>query len=244
MIKKVVKKTKKTNKPKKNDYFTKVHEEAIIEYCTTSEKERKEWLYENVIRHALESLTENLIYIYNFHKQWDDIRSLKQDCVINLFETLHKYDATKGSRAFSYFNVVAKHWLIIQTRKRNKINFKNISIDDTDNNINIDGLFYQSGKYEPSPEQKIKQREDLEAMKNLCLKVESLLTKERDIKCMSAVLEIFDRVDELDFLNKRALFIYIREISGLSNKELSSALGNIRNVYKNIHGKGKEFNVL
>ena len=90
----------------------------------------------------------------------------------------------------------------------------------------------------------IHERERLVEIKELCLKVQSHLKKERDIKCMNAVLEIFDNVDNLDYLNKRALFVYIREMSGLNSKELSSAMGSIRKVYKQLHGKGKEFNVL
>lgn len=245
--KKAVKKTVKAAKPrkaKKNDYFTHVHQEAIIEYCSIDDPERKDWLYTNVIRHALEALTDNLIFVYNFHKQWDDTSALKEDCVINLYETLHKFDATKGSRAFSYFNVVAKHWLIIQTRKRNKIKYRSVSIDDEDNNINVESLMYQNGQFIDSPDNKMHEKERLIEMRNLCLKVQSHLKKDRDIKCMNAVLEIFDNVDNLDYLNKRALFVYIREMSGLNSKELSSAMGSIRQVYNSVHGNGKEFNVL
>ena len=150
MPKKAVKKTVKAKKPrkaKKNDYFTSEHQDAIIEYCSIADAERKDWLYTNVIRHALEALTDNLIFVYGFHKQWDDIAGLKEDCVINLFETLHKFDASKGSRAFSYFNVVAKHWLIIQTRKRNKIKYRSVSLDDDEVRTNVEGLMYQNGQY-------------------------------------------------------------------------------------------------
>ena len=130
----------KSKSPNKG-YFTKVHQEAIVEFCKSECSKEKERLYTDVIREALEKLSENLIYVYGFHKQHDNVDTLKQDCVINLYETLHKFDHTKGHRAFSYFNVVAKHWLIIHSRKKNKRAYRMVSIDDPDNDINIDALF-------------------------------------------------------------------------------------------------------
>ena len=113
-------------------------------------------MYTDIIREALEKLSENLIYVYGFHKQHDNVDVLKQDCVINLYETLHKFDASKGHRAFSYFNVVAKHWLIIHSRKKNKRQYRMVSIDDPDNewiefynpgpqNISLNGWRITSG---------------------------------------------------------------------------------------------------
>ena len=45
---------------------------------------------------------------------------------------------------------------------------------------------------------------------------------------------MFENVETLDFLNKRAVFVYVREISGLDRKQLSKALGSIRVKYNAI----------
>ena len=47
-----------------------------------------------------------------------------------LYETLHKFDASRGTKAFSYFNVCAKNFLIIQQKKKIKARKRNISIFD------------------------------------------------------------------------------------------------------------------
>ena len=41
-------------------------------------------------------------------------------------------------------------------------------------------------------------------------------------------------IGDLDFLNKRAIFVYLREISGLNPKQLSVAMSGIRKHYKEL----------
>ena len=244
MAKKKIVKRKGTKKPRKKGYFTKVHQEAIVEFCKTDCHEKKEDLYTNVIREALEKLSENLIYVYGFHKQHDNVDVLKQDCVINLYETLHKFDPSKGHRAFSYFNVVAKHWLIIHSRKKNKRKFRMVSIDDPDNDINVDALFHQNGQYSSPPSSRMEEEEKVAEIREMFTEIRKRVRNEREQLCVDAIIEIFNRVDELDFLNKRAIFVYVRDMTGLNSKQLSVCMSSIRNIYRQIHGPGKEFDIL
>lgn len=242
--KKIVKPRRKKSKAKNKGYFTKVHQDAIVQFCTSECPREKEDLYTNVIREALEKLSENLIYVYGFHKQHDNVDVLKQDCVINLYETLHKFDPEKGHRAFSYFNVVAKHWLIIHSRKKNKRQYRMVSIDDPDNEINVDALFHRNGQYVKPPSSLIEQREKTEEIRQLFQEIRKRVRNEREQRCVDAIIEIFEKVDELDFLNKRAIFVYVREMSGLNSKQLSVCMSSIRNIYRQLNGAGKEFDIL
>lgn len=242
--KKIVKRRRGKSKAKNKGYFTKVHQEAIVAFCKSECPKEKDDIYTNVIRQALEKLSENLIYVYGFHKQHDNVEALKQDCVINLYETLHKFDPEKGHRAFSYFNVVAKHWLIIHSRKKNKHKFRHVSIDDPTNDINVDALFHANGQYVAPPSTRLEQEERVEEMRQLFQEIRKRVRNEREIKCVDAIIEIFNKVDELDFLNKRAIFVYVRELSGLNSKQLSVCMSSIRNIYRQLNGSGKEFDVL
>jgi len=242
--KKIVKRRRGTSKAKNKGYFRKEHQEAIVQFCNSTCPREKEDLYTNIIREALEKLSENLIYVYGFHKQHDNVDVLKQDCVINLYETLHKFDPAKGHRAFSYFNVVAKHWLIIHSRKKNKRQYRMVSIDDPDNEINIDAPFHRNGQYVQPPSSKMEQEEKTEEIRQLFMEIRKRVRNEREVKCVDAIIEIFNRVDELDFLNKRAIFVYVREMSGLNSKQLSVCMSSIRNIYRQLNGSGKEFDIL
>ena len=244
MAKKKVVKRRGTTKTKNKGYFTKVHQEAIVEFCKSTCPKEKERLYTDVIREALEKLSENLIYVYGFHKQHDNVDTLKQDCVINLYETLHKFDHTKGHRAFSYFNVVAKHWLIIHSRKKNKRAYRMVSIDDPDNDINVDALFHQNGQFVSPPDTLLEKQEKTSEIRDLFHEIRKRVRNEREQRCVDAIIEIFNRVDELDFLNKRAIFVYVREMSGLNSKQLSVCMSSIRNIYRQLNGSGKDFDIL
>ena len=242
--KRVVKRRRGKSKAKNKGYFRKEHQEAIVQFCKSDCPREKEDLYTNIIREALEKLSENLIYVYGFHKQHDNVDVLKQDCVINLYETLHKFDPEKGHRAFSYFNVVAKHWLIIHSRKKNKRQYRMVSIDDPDNDINVDALFHQNGQFVAPPDTLLEKQEKTEEIKQLFREIRKRVRNEREVRCVDAIIEIFNKVDELDFLNKRAIFVYVREMSGLNSKQLSVCMSSIRNIYRQLNGSGKEFDIL
>ena len=242
--KKIVKKLKGKSKAKNKGYFRQEHQDAIVEFCSSDCPKEKERIYTDIICKALEKLSENLIYVYGFHKQHDNVEMLKQDCVINLYETLHKFDASKGHRAFSYFNVVAKHWLIIHSRKKNKYKYRHVSIDDPRNEVNVDALFHKNGQFVEAPSSNIEKAEKTEEIRLLFQEIRKRVKTEKEIKCVDAIIEIFNKVDDLDFLNKRAIFVYVREMSGLNSKQLSVCMSSIRAIYKQVNGSGKEFDIL
>ena len=55
--------------------------------------------------------------------------------------------------------------------------------------------------------------------------------------CIDAIISLFERVDDLELLNKRAVFIYLRDISNLSPKQLSVTMSTIRKHYRDITGR-------
>ena len=228
----------------KKAYFTKDHQAAIVKFCQTDCPKERDYIYTHCIRDALEKLAENLIYVYGFHKQHDDIPMLKQSCVINLYETLHKFDHTRGHNAFSYFNVVAKHWLIIHSRKKNKYKYRMVSIDDPVNEINVDAILHANGQFVPSPASEMEKAESKAELFNLLAEIKKRVKNEREVLCIDAIVTIFNSVEDLDFLNKRAIFVYVRELSGLDSKQLSVCMSNIRNIYRQLCGPDNEFNIL
>ena len=119
-----------------------------------------------------------------------------------------------------------------------------VSIDDPDNNLNVDALFHQNGQFEASPDSLIEKQEKIQEMKDLFAEIKRRVRNEREERCIDAIIEIFNKVDELDFLNKRAIFVYVREMSGLNSKQLSVCMSSIRNIYRQINGSGKEFDIL
>lgn len=116
-VSKIIKR-KSDSTTKSNMYFNEKTTEAIENYQKLSSKEEKEKLYLAEIYPAFDKLVENLIFIHGFRGLHDSYDDLKNDCVTFLYEAIHKFDPTRGTKPFSYFNVVAKRWLIIRSKVR------------------------------------------------------------------------------------------------------------------------------
>ena len=200
---------------------------------TKIEEERHE-IYSSHIKAAFEKLAENLIYIYGFSRDKDHFYVLKSDCVSFLYETLEKFNPNKGSKAFSYFNVCAKNHLLAGAKKTQKRKIRNVSIDDVTNLNAIEKEMIESHHVIPAQDELFIREEDKKILKEVLMKIRSKPLNENEKLCVDSVITLFQNIEELEFLNKRAVFVYLREISGLNPKQLSSSLSNIRKYYREI----------
>lgn len=226
----------KNNKKKKNNrlYFGPATDLAITEYQKTDCITTKKRLYTEKIQPSFSKLTENLIFIHGFAKNHHSYETLKGDCVSFLFETLQKFDVNKGSKAFSYFNVVAKNWLIIQSKKRVKNISRNLSLTNFNNFKLKDKEIIEEYNQIPSQDTLMICEENKIILNEIIEKIKKKTINTNDTVCINAIEHLFHRIDDLDFLNKRAIFVYMRDISGLTPKQLSVSMSNIRKIYKDI----------
>ena len=95
--------------------------------------------------------------------------------------------------------------------------------------------------YFECPEEEVIRNDNYNEMIKMIDYVIDNLKDENDIKCAHAIRHTFVNIDNLDYLNKRAVFVYLREISGLNSSELSSSLTSIRKIYKKVVGPDKQF---
>ena len=232
---------KKKKKSKKNYYFSLETQEKIVEYQISKTKRRKEQIYMAHIHPAFTELVHNLVSVYKFKSTFEDINHLKHDCVTFLYETIHKWKPENGTKAFSYFNVVAKNWLTIHSRRLLKHAKRSVSTDFPEELTMYEKE--QLNRIEPDISQvyfsEIAKREFLPKFIAMTVTIQEKLKDEKDIRCINAVQQIFRNADNLDYLNKRAVFVYLREISGLNSSELSSSLSTIRKHYRKISGNSE-----
>mgnify|MGYP004415756527 FL=1 len=219
---------------KRNMYFNKDTQDAIESYQQEDDRSAREKIYRDKIMPAFEQLSESLIYVYGFNSPYESVASMKGDCVAFLYETIHKWDKGRGTKAFSYFNVVAKNWLIIRCRNAKKNDRRHVSLSDMNALSMGDKVKIENSSVAPSP-QDIMEKQELrgEIMKVLD-QIDSRVTKPNEVLCAKAIRTVFENIDNLDFLNKRAIYVYVREISGLTSKQLSVAMSKIRKHYKEI----------
>ena len=240
-------KTEKVGKPKKKKrkpYFGKEAHKAIVDYQHSETREQKNAIYHDRIKPSFEKLAENLIFIHGFAaSDYSLVDVLKNDCVSFLFETLEKFDKDRGTKAFSYFNVVAKNWLIIQSKKRIKNRNRHVSMTNFKTMNRNDKASIENYQIIPSQETLMIMKQNKELLFVLLEKIKTRLSNQNEIACANAIITLFNKIDELDFLNKRAVFVYMRELSNLTPKQLSVAMSNIRKHYKEIIKNNEDFNV-
>ena len=98
-------------------YFTQEHEDAIVQFCKSTDRAEREILYRDLIGPALNEMVDKIVYTYKF-TNLPNIAELQDECKIWLTTILDKYDQSKGSKAFSYFSVVTKNWFIHKVKNQ------------------------------------------------------------------------------------------------------------------------------
>ena len=106
----------KKRKKKKNNYFTKVHENAILEFVASQDQIERNAIYKDVIRPAFLEMIDKIVFTYKF-TSLPNIDALKSECEVHLITILSNFDPSKGSKAFSYFSVITKNWFIAKVKK-------------------------------------------------------------------------------------------------------------------------------
>ena len=225
---------KKTEKKAKNRYFTKVHEEAIINYTLTEDNKIRTELYVNYIEPAFGEMVDKIVYTYKF-TTLPNVDVLKDDCKIWLTTILDKFDPSKNSKAFSYFSVITKNWFIHKVKKTSKDLKREAQFDE------VSGEIIQKHLSTVNPYEK--DRNNFEFWQHLFSEInnwEKLKLKDNEKKVLDAIKILFDSIDEIEIFNKKAIYLYIREITGLNTKQIVNNLNKIRIKYKQFKKKWDE----
>jgi len=233
MIKTSTKKKKITKKNDLKHYFHSGTHDAIVDFQSTDDQMRKSEIYVSDILPAFNKLVENLIFIHGTNAVIMS-EDFKNDCITFLYETLKKFDASRGTKAFSYFNVVAKNWIIVKSRQRQKQINRHISVEDRGIMTEIELIPFDIHKHDPLATPETEYVDTVNRINDLLVKVKAKLTCENDKICMDSIMKLFENVDNLESLNKRAIFVYVRDMTNLTPKQLSSSMSSIRKHYREI----------
>jgi len=236
--KRKISRRKPGSKPGKN-YFSQETQDAIVNFQTATEQKEREDLYVKEIMPAFDTLVENLINVYGFKVLYETKKDLKTECLEFLFTTLGKFNGKAGTKAFSYFNVVAKNWLTIRSKKNAKAVKTYISADDRDSFTEDDLRIFESHNIIPSYDEMLIAKESSSFVQNLTGELGKRVKSDNEKAVVAAIKQVIDNLENIDILNKRAVLLYLKEISGLSAKQLSTVLAQCKKHYKDI--KKQEF---
>ena len=213
-------------KPKTNGmYFTQETENAIIEYNNTTDYEIKNKIYRDRIHYAFFKLTENIIHTFKFYyTEVDNISDLQHEVISFLLSKIHLFNPEKGAKAYSYFGTIAKRYLIISNTKNYKKRVDKAPIEELESDE----------KHSYSLDEPIDRLSlFLDEFTEYCSKnIYKLFPKESDAKIADAILELFRKRENIEIFNKKALYIYIREIIDVKTPKITKIANRLYDMFK------------
>jgi len=234
------------------NYFTKDTELAIIKYNSESDIDKKNQIYEDEIHYAFFKLTENLIHTFKFYyTDVDNLQDLQFEVIQFLMSKMHLFDPSKGAKAYSYFGTIAKRYLIIYNQKNYKKRVESIAIGNLEGDSDLNETSKQTihenlldnTDYEDNGGQMISNKHDklsdfMDEFVEYCTKniYEIFPDKKgvegQDARIAAAVLELFRKRNQIDVFNKKALYIYIREIIDVKTPKITKVADKLYEIFR------------
>lgn len=217
---------------KSKRYFTKITEIAINAYNECDDQALKNKIYNRFIHYPFDKLSENVIHTYKTYYFNDPYEDVKANVVAFLNEKIDRFNGDNG-RAFSYFTVVARNYLF----NENNANYARMKsrdglevVDSSRNIIN-----------EVVDEQMAETKSDFMDffVEYIDTNLYDLFTKDRDRSIADAVNELFRTRKDLYSYNKKALYILIRERTGVHTQYITKVVGKLKLLYVELF---REFN--
>jgi len=225
-IKKIVK------KKKRKVYFGIEVQEAIVEYNTSTNEIERNKIYGTRIHKAFDKLCENIINTFKFSYFDDCFEDVKHEVCTFLVMNLHKYDHTKGSKAFSYFSIVAKNYLILH----NNANYKKLKSHVNSSILNTKEVGdNKSGHFNDLTE------EIIEYFDN---NIPNLFRTKRDINVAFSIIELMKQRDDIENFNKKAIYILIREMTNVETAHITKVINVFKREYRRLIGKFNDYGTI
>tara|TARA_A100001011_G_C14278289_1_gene830315 strand:- start:106 stop:867 length:762 start_codon:yes stop_codon:yes gene_type:complete len=222
-VRKIIKKRRKKSKI----YFGTPVQNAIIRYNECPNPAIRNRIYREHIAAAFDKLAENLIHTFKFYYFDYPFEEVKHEVVSFLVMQMPKYKADKG-RAFSYFSVIGKNYLILN----NNNNYKKmkthdeVKVLDFKRNVLSESMQVESDEFNV---QFVDQM--LEYWDN---NITNIFRRQKDILVADAVLELFRRRKNIENFNKKALYIMIREMTGSNTQHITRVINQMKRYYFNM----------
>tara|TARA_E500000318_G_scaffold111717_1_gene131380 strand:- start:752 stop:1558 length:807 start_codon:yes stop_codon:yes gene_type:complete len=225
--------TLRKRRPKtKNQYFTADTEEAIIEYLNTTDQLKRNQIYNERIWYGFHKLTENIIHTFKFYyTEVETIAELQHEVTAFLLEKLHLYKQEKG-KAFSYFGTIAKRYLILYNNNNYKKLKQRAGVEDIDNDQSITIDLVNNQNIDSPKDEATEFIEYL--IKYMDLYLFDHFPKHEDAKTADAIMSLFRRRENIELFNKKAIYIYIREMTDQSTPQITKVLKKMKKVYKKL----------
>ena len=226
---------KRGRKATKKQYFTPDTDLAIKEYLASSNQDERDTIFKDRIWYPFYKLAENLIHTFKFYyTEVDDLEDLKHEVICFLLEKLDYFKPEKGSKAFSYFSIVGKNYLILYNNTNYQKKKQKVDVLKADED---DGVLHQLGR--DGRKEEIKTFIDY-MTEYIDKNMFTMFKKDKDRKVCDAINILFKRRENLEIFNKKALYIYIREMTDVDTPVITKVTKKLKVIYKELYNEYME----
>ena len=193
-------------------------------------KDERDNIFARRIHYPFYKLAENLIHTFKFYyTEVDDLEDLKHEVICFLLEKLDYFKPEKGTKAFSYFSIVGKNYLILYNNNNYQKKKQKVDVLAADED---EGILNQLGR--DGRKQEIKDFIDY-FTEYTDKHMFTIFKKTKDRKVCDAINTLFKRRENLEIFNKKALYIYIREMTGEDTPVITKVTKLLKKQYKRLY---------
>jgi hypothetical protein len=122
--------TKRGRKPKVEPYFGQNEEDAVVKYLESNGLEERNLIYNTWLREPLNKMVESIIRKYGLYRKNETFEDLHADTLSFLITKAHKFEQSRGKKAYSYYGTICKHYLLGNLIKDEKTIKTTLSYDE------------------------------------------------------------------------------------------------------------------
>jgi hypothetical protein len=180
-------------------------------------------------------------YTLNFIDYTNDSPTVTQSQIDQFISTLNvsekcmdKLKKLTPPKAYSYFGTITKRWLILHNDNNYKKRVKSVPVSTIEEDNGHSYVIEENN----SPSDKLSHNDKISLFTDLYIEhctnnIYTLFPKEIDAKIADAILELFRKRDNLEIFNKKALYIYVREMIDAKTPKITKIADRLYAIFKN-----------
>ena len=221
---------RKRRKKSKN-YFTQETEDYIVLFNSLDsikDEEQRSKIYEAHIHYPFFKLTQNIIHTFKFyHTEVENLEHLQHEIITFLLSKIHLFDPSRGAKAYSYFGTIVKRWLILYNTKNYNKKIKKVDF----NILNDENSSHTYNMGDDKVKSDLDKYVDI-FVNHVSENIFELFPKKNDAQIADAILELFRKRESLEVFNKKALYIYIREMVEVKTPKITKIADKLHTIFK------------
>lgn len=203
--------------------------ESMIEHTKRPEIiALKEEVFRKHIHKPLTRLVENIIFSYRLFRPGVDVRTLHNDCMSFVLEKFCNFNPEEGTKSFSFYGTVAKHYLQNEKKSADKTTKTSLNYEDYSEEAEENSMF------------EIDEESDLDSSLALFNHITDIFENEidrpdiskNDAKVADAIVQIFKNHEIIGAYTKSTVYKLIKEHTNLETKDITYSLHRFKILYR------------